>query len=65
MARAALLLIHQHETTGDPRIPIAMALVHLAGPSASDAELTEMVDALLPIELGTWPMRQPPHDAAH
>lgn len=50
MARAALCLYHAGEGSADLRLPIAHALVELYGDALGDADVAELVEAMLPIE---------------
>ncbi len=51
MARAALRLYEAQDPGTDLRVPIALALVQLYGPQTPEADLVELVEAILPFEL--------------
>src|SRR5690348_15134314 len=51
MARAAARLLSSTGDGEDVRVPIACALFELYGEQLSDAQLAQLVEALLPIEL--------------
>ena len=59
MARAALRLHERGAPWGDPRLPVAEALVELYG-ELPDAEIAALVDAVLPLATrGLEPIYRP------
>jgi hypothetical protein len=58
LARAALRLMRNGESSGDLRLPIASALVELYGPGCPDAELVQLVQVIMPIEEAALRARQ-------
>jgi hypothetical protein len=58
MARAAFHLVRTTDDEGDLRFPIAHALVELYGSELSDAEMLQLIEELLPIELAELDPRQ-------
>jgi hypothetical protein len=50
MARAATRLVHDGEPVEDLRVPIAFALLEVYGADLPDAELADLVEAMIPIE---------------
>ncbi len=51
MARAALRLMVEGAPDGDLRVPIAAVLIDLYGRECEDADLIDLVAAILPIEV--------------
>jgi hypothetical protein len=60
MSRAALRLFANGDPGLDLRVPIASAVIELYGQRLSDAELADLVEALLPIEAAELTPRPTP-----
>jgi hypothetical protein len=57
MARAAVRLYRAGDPGHDLRVPIAAALLEVYPSAVGDEELAELVEAMLPVELGALGLR--------